>query len=822
MIFRVGIVLPALVALLFANSSRAQTPEYPIAIDHVERALADSGATVDRTALLRAYAAYLGAIYPVTRDACAQLAAAGVDSVRIAGRGQRARAIAAMREWRRKSDEFVAAIVPVHSPEAVAARRQMLLAIWSERARVASGASADPFVPIENVGAILACVPEESLAPARAAIGRSIEARTAALARIVLECEDAELEMAREAERLGAAGRVRDELHAGDAADEVHRAIVLANFNQKGVRDAVAAYRKLAVAMAEELLALIPESQRAVRKGRLMHAIFATVSLRVDAPDEFGNRSSGCAQLAMNLLLTSGIPDAAREQVVEGLAELLRFEGDRAWDQAMRRGDGDGSDGLRFGEDAEHAEDILARVRQSIGIERFSGWLLENGLVETVPRDEELAKLGISRAYAEQSLRQVRARVEARRVPEAGAGAAASTAAGAVQLAGLLLGRDASESEQALVRDLLDRVNARIAAEVRPLERAVTEHRAAIAQPKPVAAALDDARAFGQKLREAPVKRAEIEEGFVQEVRAAMGADAAAVAEAMLAASAARDIRAGARMTRFGRMFSDTFGGTPVDLDALALAVDDAAAHAWLRARLVAHGQRLRASAGRVRHDAFALFAAEEAMRIALPALQYGRGDPEPVGAALFEAFPEARNYVRIAIDRSEQPRIRVSPAPLDPLTSATLASLDAWRATEREALASDATAGRAAEDSAATVARAVLRQRFTEAAGKVDDISSRLAMVDGHAECALLAELLAASATRATMSRDHALAVFQSPVDPKAIATEGGLDSQFELRMTSALAATQSLWAEQRFARVAFEVLAPAAVRSDFDRSRK
>ena len=822
MIARAAIVLVALVAFLSACPSRAQVPEYPVAVDHVERALVDAGAAVDSAALLRAYAGYLEALYPVTRDACAQLSEAGVDSVHVVSRETRARAIAAMREWRRKSDAMVAALFPTDSPEGVAARRQMLLAIWSDRARAASGASADPFVPRENVAAILACVPEESHVLARAAIGRSIEARIAAAARIVAECEDAELEMAREVERLGVVGQVKDELLAGDASDESLRAIVLANFNAKGVRDAVAAYRKLALAMVDELFALIPEPDRAVRRGRLVHAILATVSLRVDAPDEFGNRSSGCAQLAMNLLLTRGIPDAARAQVVDGLAELLRFEGDRAWELAMRQGTDDASNDVGYGEDAAHAEDILARVRRSIGIDRFDGWLFENGLVDTVPRDEELVKLGISRAHAEQSLRQVRARLEAKRMPEPGAGATASTDAGAAQIAGLLLGHDASESEQALVRDLLDRLNARIAAEVRPRERAVTEYRVGIAKPKQVAEALEDARAFGQKLRESPARRAEIEAGFVQEVRAAMGADAAAVAEAMLAASAARDIRTAARMTQFGRMFSEDFGGTPADLDALAMAVDDGAARAWFRARLVVHGPSLRACAERVRRDALGLFAAQEAMRVALATLQYREGDPDPVGAALFEAFPEARNYVRIAIEDGARRAIRISPAPLDPLICATLASLDAWRAAEREAFAADATAGGADEASAAIVARAILRQRFAQASGAVDEIAARLAMVKEHPDCGLLAELLAGSVARAALARDHAVAVFQSPVDTKAIATERGLDSQFELRRTSALGASQSLWVEQRFARMAFERLAPAAVRADFDRSRK
>ena len=72
--------------------------------------------------------------------------------------------------------------------------------------------------------------------------------------------------------------------------------------------------------------------------------------------------------------LASFAPD-----VIFNLAD--QFKNNRAWDQAMQQGPGDAFDGIGLHEDTEHAEDILARVRRSIGIERFGGWLLENGLV---------------------------------------------------------------------------------------------------------------------------------------------------------------------------------------------------------------------------------------------------------------------------------------------------------------------------------------------------------------------------------------------------------------------------------------------------------
>lgn len=810
-------VLPALVA---AAAVRAQSIEYPIPVDRIERALADAGATVDPTRLHAAYAGYLEAMYPVTREACAQFGAAHADTIHILGREQRVRVIAAEREWRRRADEAVAGLFSEGDEASATAHRRVLLAIWVGRVRTAASGSADPFVPREDVAAMLASLPDDAAEQARSVIDRTIDARIAALQRLVTECEAALLEMAREAERLGIVGRVSEEFHAGDASEEVLRAISLSNFNVDGVRGASAAYRKLAVPMAEELLALVPPSQRAVRKGRLAQAVFSAVTFRISAPDLYGNRTSECADLATNVLLTRGIPDDARAKVVDILAELLRFEGEHTWRMAVER---DALEEAAYGAyraNAQEAEAVASRIREAIGIADFRGWLLESGLVDSLPRDEELAMLGISKSHAEAALRVARARAEAKGTRKPGAGAAASSDSGAERLAALLLGRDADEGEKELVRDLLDRLNERVDAEVRPLEEAVSGFSGGLRQPKERAVAIDDARAFGVSLRTAAPARLAIERAFVDEVRAAMGDDAAAVAESMLASSAARDMRAGAERSHFGRMFTATFGGGPLDLDALALSLDDPEARAWLRRRLLAHGARLRACGDAMRRDALRLFASDAAVAVSIPALQFDGEDADAGSAALFEAFPEARDYVLVDIVRGAHVRIWIGPAPRDKLTGAALTSLDAWRAAEREAFAADPTDEPG--DPAAAVARAILRQRFAEPSEVVDEIERRRALVRGDPTGASLAELLAASGVRAARARDDAMVVFRSPVDPKSIADESGLNAEFERRQIASLAAEQSLWAERRFARHAFELLASPAARADFGRIRR
>jgi len=807
-----------MLALAAVAPARAQWIEHPVSAERVERALADAGASVETAALLRAYAAYLEALPPVTREACAQFTAAGADTVHILGREQRGRLTAAEREWRRRSDELLVGLCAAVDPTSTLAARQLALSSWVERARNASGGSADSLMPRDDVAAVLACLPDAAHAEARRVIERTLDARIVALRKVVAECEDARLAMAREAERVGIVGQPSAELLGGEQPEAVRSAINLANFNVDGVRGAVAAYRALAVAMAQELRALIPPEQRAVRSGRLAMATMDMVSVRVQAPDANGNSSSECVDLAMNVLLTRGIPDAARAKVVDALAELMRFEGELAWRMAAASGSLEGADYAASRDSVRQSDAILARVREAIGIADFDGWLLDNGLVDSIPREAELEKLGISKAHAEAALRYVRSRAEAEHSPVAGAGAAAATDAGAERLAALLLGHEANEGERELVRDLLERLNARIAAEVRPLERAVTKFVGGLRTPEAKDARLEEARAFGVQLRSAVPKRMEVERAFIDEVRAALGADAAAVAEAMLASSAARDLRSSARVSTYGRVFSENLGGTPLDLDALALSLDAAAARAWLRGRLVAHGPRLRACADAARRDALRLFAADAAVDAALAALRFDGNDPDPGSAALFEAFPEARDYVRVVIGPGGT---EIGPAQLDPIIIAAVSSLDAWRAAEREAFAADGTSEGGGGGPASAVARAILRQRITEPSDVVDEIAQRHALVEGHGGSALLAELLAGSAARAVRARDEALAVYQAPVDARAIASESGLDAEYGRRMISALAASGALSAERRFARFAFERLATEPIRAEFARRR-
>lgn len=826
----VPLLLASFVAVAVAG---AQTLEYPIAVDRVERELEAAGAEVDPAALLREYAAFVEALHPLTREAATRLAASGVDEVRVAGREQQARAIEAERAWRRGSDELVARLFPDDLAGGMIARRRVMLAIWSDRARTASSGGAGGLVPHERVAAMLACVPEAVRADTLAVIDRTIEQRIAALARIVAEQEDARLEMARAADRAGIVGRNREEIVVDPQAGEFHHAVSLDGFNVEGARRAADGYRALVTAMAAEILALVPADQRAVRRGRLAEAIFGTASFRVRAPDAWGNRTSTCADFALNLLFTDGVPEGARADVLAALEELLRLEGERLWTAAMTgggtgaAGDLDGAAAARA--DEQRAEAILARIRERIGIERFEGWLLESGVVDVPPADAELARLGITRAHADESLRFVRSRVDARRAPAPFVGSAAATDAGALRLAGLLLGRDAAEGERDVVRALLDRLQARITAEVQPLERRVTEQAFRGQQPKDRAAALDDARSFGEQLRAVGPLRVAIEGAFVEDVRAALGNDAAAVAEAMLAAGAAREMQAQAHFSRFSVLFDGAFGGAPLDVEALALSIDERDARAWLRARMVAHGPRLRACADEFRRHALRLWAEPAAFEVSMVALRLREGDADPGGEALFAAFPEARDYVQVKVqyDGKDPVQVSIGSAPLDRLVAAAAASLRSWR--DAETALVSAVGGDASDDGTkhgthggagaapALVARAAMGQRFAESMSRIEQIERRRIAVDGSVEAGLLGELLAASLARAERALDEALAVYREPVVMERITTEQALDIERLRREIATMAARHTLWAEERFARHAFERLAPAEIRGDF-----
>jgi hypothetical protein len=490
------------------------------------------------------------------------------------------------------------------------------------------------------------------------------------------------------------------------------------------------------------------------------------------------------------------------------------------------RGTGDADGGAAARSDEVRAEAILARIRGRIGIERFEGWLLENGVADMPPPDAELARLGIARAHAEESLRVIRARAEERRAAAPGLGAASASDGGALRLTSLLLGRDADEGERDIVRALFDRLHSRITAEVQPLERRVTEQAVRGQQQEDRAAALDEARSFGEQLRALGPLRAVVEAAFVEDVRAALGAEAAAVAEAMLAAGAARDMRTQAHFSRFSVLFDGAFGGAPLDLEALALSVDDRDAGAWLRARLVAHGPRLRACADEFRRHALRLWAESAAFAVCMVALQSRGGDADPGGESLFAAFPEARDYVRITVEYDGEDPVRVSigSAPLDGLVAAAAASLRSWRDAAAALLSADGADGGSeigadagAGTAMASVARAAMRQRFAESMDRIDQIAGRRIAVDGDAESGPLAELLAASLARAERALDEALVVYHEPVVLERITTEQALDIERLRREVATMAARHTLWAEERFARHAFERLAPAEIRMDF-----
>ena len=109
------------------------------------------------------------------------------------------------------------------------------------------------------------------------------------------------------------------------------------------------------------------------------------------------------------------------------------------------------------------------------------------------------------------------------------------------------------------------------------------------------------------------------------------------------------------------------------------------------------------------------------------------------------------------------------------------------------------------------------MRQRFAESMDRIDQIAGRRIAVDGDAESGPLAELLAASLARAERALDEALVVYHEPVVLERITTEQALDIERLRREVATMAARHTLWAEERFARHAFERLAPAEIRMDF-----
>lgn len=819
--------LALLAAMLAAAEVGAQTPEYPIAIDRMERELGAAGVVISPSVLLREYAAYLEALHPLTREAADRLAASGVDEVRVAGREQQARAIEAQRAWRRGADQLVGRLFPDEVAEAMVARRRVMLSVWTDRAWTASRGGAGGVVPRERIAAVLACLPETVHADALAVVDRTIEQRISALARIVAEQEDARLEMARTADRAGIVGRIREEILLDPEVAELHHAVSLDRFNVEGARRAVDAYRALVTTMAAELLELVPPDQRAVRRGRLAAAIFGTASFRVRAPDAWGSRTSTCVEFALNLLLTDGVSEDARADVLAALEELLLLEGDRLWTEAMSHGglsDADG--GAAAQSDELRAEAILARVRERIGIERFEGWLLERGVVKAPPVDADLARLGITRAQAEESLRMMHARAEELRASAPVVGGSAATDGDVLRLAGLLLGRNADEGERDIVRALFDRLQSRITAEVQPLERRLTGQAAHAQQPEDRESALANARSFGEQLRAVGPLRVAVEGAFVEEVRAALGAEAAVVAEAMLAARASRDMQAQAHFSRFSALFDGAFGGAPLDLGSMALTLDDDGARAWLRERMVVHGPRLRASADEFRRNALRLWAEPAAFEVSMAVLQFRGRDFDLGGEALWAAFPEARDYVQVKVQYEGDDPVLVSigGAPLDGLVAAAGASLRSWRDAESALLsadgggAADGGAGIGASAGAAPtlVARAAMRQRFAESMDRIDQIARRQVAVAGFPDEGPLAELLSASLARAERALAEALAVYRETVVLERITTEHALDIERARREVVTMAARHTLWAEERFARHAFERLAPVEIRLD------
>jgi hypothetical protein len=202
--------------------------------------------------------------------------------------------------------------------------------------------------------------------------------------------------------------------------------------------------------------------------------------VRVLQIDESDSINTDVSTFALNLLLTRGIPAERRAEIVKLLGQLRRLEGEYAWKHLEVLRTGDAADLMKeLRSFTQETRPTFAEIRECIGIEKFNGWILANGLVDEVPPEAELTSIGLSRAAAERTLTFAKVRMESVHATDLGPGAMAGDAVGADLLISLLHGREIvddaeTERERALLRELLDRLHRRIKQEVHPLERLLT------------------------------------------------------------------------------------------------------------------------------------------------------------------------------------------------------------------------------------------------------------------------------------------------------------------------------------------------------------
>jgi hypothetical protein len=518
----------------------------------------------------------------------------------------------------------------------------------------------------------------------------------------------------------------------------------------------------------------------------------------------------------------------------------------------------------------ERTKPILVKLRTAIGVERLDRWILANGLVDDAPPERELAALGLSRAAATAELARLRMRLDAGRALERGVGAVAFTdggeggqkveSVGADTLTALLIGRELAdpgerESMRALLLELLGRLNTRVAEEVRPLERSLTELGEWGARPRDRESALEASRRFSATLERVVPLRDSIEAEFVAEVRAAMGDDAGSVAEAMLAANAARDACLRLSRSYHSATRVEAFGGAPLDLDQLAIVLDDPASRAWLRERLRQHGPALRAQATEFRRHATRLAASVVAVHVTIPVIRFRGGPLAEQLAALRQAFPSVDDYLKVVVEvepaeaasdgqAGTKPggdgaltdehgavirRLSTGPAPTIGLSVAVLSSLRAWGDAETRAFGSrdrEPKADPGSDEEArieSLIAIEIALQRGGPRAAGLREMRRMLACVEStdagedSDDLRLLRKLLRASQSRFERALAEARVVVEEPLGAQVTTSDEALDAEYSRRSIAVQGAQHAWRCETDFAHAAFEWLAPPAARDRF-----
>lgn len=105
------------------------------------------------------------------------------------------------------------------------------------------------------------------------------------------------------------------------AARSIERAMDPKFFDVDEIRAAVDASSALLSSVGDELLAIMPPEERALRKSALAGALMRVRVLQINESDSI---NTDVSTFALNLLLTRGIPAERRAEIVKLLGQLRR------------------------------------------------------------------------------------------------------------------------------------------------------------------------------------------------------------------------------------------------------------------------------------------------------------------------------------------------------------------------------------------------------------------------------------------------------------------------------------------------------------------